>query len=104
MEGSWRYICSNPGNGPGSLCLLVIGSRIYWHKLRIPYDFGGWEIIGGVAPKRTPVHHGAQNDTAISSVVHHVGQEGKVVNRSNHGSPSSWRCWSIISRDIDVKW
>ena len=84
---------------------MVIGSRA---QARIPNNSGGWEIIprgcpqfGGVVPKSTPVHHGAQNDTAICSVVHQVGHEGKVVNRSNPGSPPSWRCWSIIRRNIN---
>ena len=78
---------------------MVIGSRVCWHKLA----FLAILVVGrfgGVAPKSTPVHHGAQNDTAMSSVAHHVGPEGKVVNKSNPGSPPSWRCWSIIRRNI----
>ena len=91
--------------------LSVVGSRItsshsrqFWwledYTLGLPQ-------FGCVAPKSTPVQYGRQNDTAISSVVHHVGREGKVVNTSNPGSPSPWRCCSIIRRNMaihNVRW
>lgn len=74
------------------LAILVVITNVYLGASR---NLGMWH------PKDTPVHGGVRNDTTISSVVHHVGQEGKVVNRSHPVSPLSWRCWPTIRRNIN---